>query len=311
MTGSRQFDGVEGQLGIFARTFMRDSPDAVARAVADAGFDLVQLNLNSFGLPTIPDEDLLASTDLGAVRDAFAERGIAIWGVSVTYNTIHPDAGVRRRLTAAACQLIARVPETGARFATLCTGTRDAGDMWRAHPANGDGSALRDLRTTLDRLLEAATAARVRLGIEPEPANVIHDARTAASLMRDLGPDAEHVAIVLDPANLIDAATPASQRFVLTDAFETLADSVACIHAKDVVAGGFAEDTGRFTVEGTGRFTAAGTGVLDYDLIFELRSQLPRAVPVVVQDVAERDARRVRDMLTDQLLRHPVRSDAA
>jgi len=296
VTGSVQFSRAAGQLGIFARTFMRDSPAAVARAVADAGFDLVQLNLNSFGLPTIPDQDVLARTDFSAVRNSFAEQGITIWGVSVTYNTIHPDAGVRRRLTEAACQLIARVPELGAQFATLCTGTRDAGNMWRAHPENGGSSALRDLRTTIDRLLEAATAAGVRLGVEPEPANVICDARTAASLLRDLGPDAEHVAIVLDPANLIDAAAAASQRFVLTDAFETLAGSIACLHAKDVVESGFA---------------AAGTGLLDYDLIFELRSQLPTAVPVVVQDVAEHDARRVRDMLTDQFSRHPVPSDAA
>jgi sugar phosphate isomerase/epimerase len=296
MTDSVQYSGVAGQLGIFARTFMRDSPAAVARAVADAGFDLVQLNLNSFGLPTIPDQDVLASTDFGAVRDSFTEQGITIWGVSVTYNTIHPDAGVRRRLTEAACQLIAHVPELGARFATLCTGTRDAGNMWRTHPDNGDSSALRDLRTTLDRLLEAATAVDVRLGIEPEPANVISDARRAASLLRDLGPDAEHVAIVLDPANLIDATTAPSQRFVLTDAFETLAGSIECVHAKDVVASGF---------------VAAGAGLLDYELIFELRSRLRRAVPVVVQDVAEHDARRVRDMLTDQFSRHPVRSDAA
>jgi sugar phosphate isomerase/epimerase len=296
MTESVQLSGAAGQLGIFARTFMRDSPAAVARAVADAGFDLVQLNLNSFGLPTIPDQDVLASTDFEAVRDSFTEQGIAIWGVSVTYNTIHPDAGVRRRLTEAACQLIARVPELGARFATLCTGTRDAGNMWRTHPGNVDSGALRDLRMTLDQLLEAATAVDVRLGIEPEPANVICDARRAASLLRDLGPDAEHVAIVLDPANLIDATTAASQRFVLTDAFETLAGSIECVHAKDVVASGF---------------VAAGAGLLDYDLIFELRSRLPRAVPVVVQDVAEHDARRVRDMLTDQFSRHPVRSDAA
>jgi sugar phosphate isomerase/epimerase len=284
------------QLGIFARTFVRDSPTEVARAVADAGFDLVQLNLNSFGLPTIPDQDLLLRTDFGAIRNAFSEQGIAIWGVSVTYNTIHPDAGVRRRLTEDACRLIARVPELGAGFATLCTGTRDGDNMWGGHPANGDSSAARDLRVTIDRLLEAATAADVRLGIEPEPANVIYDARAAASLLRDLGPDAEHVAIVLDPANLVDASTVASQRAILSAAFETLADSIECLHAKDVVVAGF---------------TAAGTGLLDYDLIFELRSELPRAVPVVVQDVAEHDARRVRDMLTDQFTRHPVRRDAA
>jgi hypothetical protein len=38
---------------------------------------------------------------------------------------------------------------------------------------------------------------------------------------------------------------------------------------------------------------------------------LPRPVPVVVQDVAEGDARRVRDMLIDQFSRHPIRRDAA
>ena len=285
-----------GQLGIFARTFVRDSPTAVARAVADAGFDLVQLNLNSFGLPTIPDRDVLAAIDFEAVRDAFSQQGIGIWGVSVTYNTIHPDAGVRRRLTEDACRLIARVPELGAGFATLCTGTRDPDNMWRAHPENGDASAFRDLRETIDHLLQAATAAGVRLGVEPEPANVICDARTAATLLHDLGPDAEHVAIVLDPANLVDATTAASQRAILSEAFETLAGSIACLHAKDVVATGFA---------------AAGTGLLDYELIFELRAGLPTPVPVVVQDVAEHDARRVRDMLLEQFGRHPTRRDAA
>ena len=148
----------------------------------------------------------------------------------------------------------------------------------------------------------------VRLGIEPEPANVISNARTAASLLHDLGPDAEHVAIVLDPANLIDEATAASQRLVLTDAFETLADSIVCLHAKDVGASGRAEGTRGFVASG---FVAAGAGLLDYDLIFDLRSQLPKAVPVVVQDVAEHDARRVRDMLADQFSRYPVHSDAA
>ena len=285
-----------GQLGIFARTFVRDTPTAVASAVADAGFDVVQLNLNSFGLPTIPDQETLASIDFGAVRDSFSERGIAIWGVSVTYNAIHPDADVRRRLTDDARRLIARVPELGAQFATLCTGTRDPDNMWRAHPANGDSSAMQDLRATIDRLLEAATAAGVRLGVEPEPANVICDAGTAETLLRDLGPDAESVAIVLDPANLVDAASAASQHIILRDAFDMLGGSIACLHAKDVVASGFA---------------AAGTGLLDYDLIFELRSELPKAVPVVVQDVAENDARRVRDMLMQQFGRHPLRCDAA
>jgi len=58
--------------------------------------------------------------------------------------------------------------------------------MWRAHPGNLASDAWTDLRRTLDALLEAAHEAGVRLGIEPEPGNVVRDARTAARLLAEL-----------------------------------------------------------------------------------------------------------------------------
>ena len=123
-------------LGIFARTFRRDTAAEVARAVQQAGFGLVQLNLNSFGLPTIPPGEVLAGLDLAGIRGAFADCGVSIWGVSVTYNMIDPDAGRRARATAQARAFIERIGELGARVATLCTGTRDPSDIWRGHPDN-------------------------------------------------------------------------------------------------------------------------------------------------------------------------------
>jgi sugar phosphate isomerase/epimerase len=98
------------ELGIFARTFPRDTAAQVAGAVQQAGFGLVQLNLNSFGLPTIPPGEVLAGLDLPGVRAAFADCGISIWGVSVTYNMIDPDAGRRTRATAQARAFIERIP---------------------------------------------------------------------------------------------------------------------------------------------------------------------------------------------------------
>ena len=87
-------------LGIFARTFHRDTPAEVAAAVAAAGFGLVQLNLSSFGLPTLPapaDHDRL---DASGIRRAFEAHGVRIWGLSASYNTIHPDPAIRRSLLA-------------------------------------------------------------------------------------------------------------------------------------------------------------------------------------------------------------------
>jgi sugar phosphate isomerase/epimerase len=165
---------------------------------------------------------------------------------------------------------------------TLCTGTRDPDDMWRAHPDNRSAAAWHDLRATLDRLVPVASAAGVRLGVEPEPGNVVVDARSARRLLDELGDDARHLAVVLDPANLVTPATAADQQRILTEAFDLLGPATAALHAKDVVTSGYA---------------AAGSGALDYDLVLRLHAGLPAPVPVIAQDLVPDDARRVHDFL--------------
>lgn len=263
-------------LGIFARTYRRDSPGEVAAAVAAAGFGLTQLNLSSFGLPTVPAAG--AELDLDGIRDAFRGQGVRIWGLSASYNTIDPDPAAQRRQTRAAVALIGRAGQLGAGFVTLCTGSRDPQDMWRRHPGNDDPSAWRDLRATLDELLPAAAASGTRLGIEPEPGNVISDAAKARRLLDELSGDATLTGIVLDPANLVTVQAAPQQQRILATAADLLGDSVVCLHAKDVVSSGYA---------------AAGTGLLDYEAVFRLLDGLPAPVPVIIQDAAEDDVARV------------------
>ncbi len=272
-------------LGIFARTFPRSSADEVATAVAGAGFGLVQLNLSAVGLPTLPTPDELGPLDFGAIRRAFDDRGIGIWGLSASYNMIHPDPAVRDAQTEAAAALIGRAPELGATAVTLCTGSRDPDNMWHRHPGNDEPAARNDLRASLDRLLPAAAAAGVRLGIEPEPGNVISDAARARRLLDELGGAAGLTGIILDPANLVTVATAGQQARILTEAAGLLTGSIFCVHAKDVVVSGYA---------------AAGTGKLDYGLIFRLLAGLPAGTPLIVQDAAEDDVARVREFLLAQ-----------
>jgi sugar phosphate isomerase/epimerase len=78
--------------------------------------------------------------------------------------------------------------------------------MWRAHSGNTDPSAWSDLRRSLDPLLEAAREAGIRLGVEPELANVVRDARTARRLLDEVGLEAP-IGIILDPANLLTPDT--------------------------------------------------------------------------------------------------------
>lgn len=279
-------------LGVFARTFIRDSAAEVADAVRSVGFDTVQLNLSSMRLPTIPDAATLTRLDLTAIGAAFRDRGISIWGVSLTFNLIHPDVHHRASDLARAVGYLARIAELGGSCATICTGTRDPENMWRAHPDNASAAAWADLRDGLAQLIPAARAAGMLLGIEPEQGNVIVDAATARRLLTELGEDAADVCIVLDPANLLTVDTLRDQRAILGEAFDTLGDAIECVQAKDVVGEGYA---------------AAGAGGLDYDLVFDLWSRLPRPAPMIAQDCTESDAPRVHSMLADHARRHPWR----
>lgn len=276
------------ELGIFARTFPRATPAEVAAAVAKAGFEITQLNLSSVGLPTVPPANF--RVDLAGIGHAFADQHVRVWGVSATYNMVDPDIAQRRSLTTNARELIIKVPALGAEVVTLCTGSRDATNMWRRHPDNDVAAAWRDLRASLDQLLPAAEQAGIRLGIEPEPANVVADAARARRLLNELGSDAHLVGIVLDPANLVTPATAAQQDTILRAAFDQLGAHVVALHAKDVVDGG--------------GYAAAGVGVLDYDLIFELHTELSRSVPVIIQDAAEDDVARTRDFLLQHARAH-------
>jgi sugar phosphate isomerase/epimerase len=267
--------GLEQRLGIFARTFLRDTPEQVARAVSDAGYTLAHWNFAAIGRSTLGiDVDV---AQVASVRRAFDATGVTVPSVSATYNAIHPDSRLRAEQTAAAVRLIGLAPLLGADVVTLCTGTRDPENIWRAHPDNAHDSAWTDLRCTLESLLDAARDAGVRLGVEPEPGNVVSDARVAARLLAELGDDAP-IGIVLDPANLLTPQTIARQTEILSEAIDLLGPRVIGIQAKDVVSAGY---------------SAAGAGLMDYRAVF---AQLHRLapVPLIVQDAAEDDAARVR-----------------
>ncbi len=268
------------ELGIFARTFPRTTPDEIAQAVAAAGYTVTQFGFRALGLDNVA---VVSTPEAIEIREAFAGHGVRIWGLSATFNAIRPDKRRRQDDIARAAGLVAVAPYFGAQVVTLSTGTRDPHDMWRAHPQNSTTEAWTDLTHTLRKLIPVARAANVRLGIEPEPGNVIRDARDAARLLEDLGHDV--LGIVLDPANLLTAETAAQQTAILDEAFTTLARHIVGLHAKDV------------TTSGSG---PAGTGLLDYRAVLDRHARLPRQVPVIVQDVDERDARRVRDFLLRQ-----------
>ena len=210
------------------------------------GLDAIQLNLALAGGASLPDEVPPALRD--RIRTAVQARGLDVVAVSGTYNMAHPDAGVRREGLRRLRALVAAAPTLGTRLVTLCTGTRDREDQWRAHPDNATPQAWADMAESVAAAAATAAEHGVVLGVEPETGNVVSGAAQARRLLDELA--SPHVGIVLDAANLIRAGELGRQARTLDEAFALLGGDLALAHAKDVL-----DD---------GTVVPAGAGGLDY-----------------------------------------------
>lgn len=263
------------RLGIFAKTFSRPSPEGVFDAVITHGLRKTQLNMSVAGLPPMPDEINSALAD--RVREAAAERRIAVSAVSGTFNMIHPDPEVRRDglrrlgVLAAACERL------GTSTVTLCTGTRDPEDMWRRHPDNATPEAWRDLLAAMQEALETAEGHGVTLAFEPEINNVVDSAEKGRRLLDEMR--SPRLKVVMDAANLFDTEDPSRRlsrsKEILHGAFKLLGGDLILAHAKDV--------------KGSGEVVAAGKGDLDYDLYLKHLSEAGYRGPLIMHGLVEEE----------------------
>jgi sugar phosphate isomerase/epimerase len=263
------------RLGIFAKTFARSSPEGVFDALARHDLRETQFNMSVAGLPPMPDE--ITPVLANRVREAAAERNIALIAISGTFNMIHPDAEVRRDglrrlgLLAGACEGL------GTSTVTLCTGTRDPEDMWRRHPDNGTPEAWRDLLAAMQVALEMAEGHGITLAFEPETGNVVDSAAKGRRLLDEMR--SPRLRVVMDAANLFDAKDPARRlsrsEEVLGEAFGLLGGDLVLAHAKDV--------------KRSGEVVAAGKGHLDYDLYLRHLCEVGYTGPLVLHGLAEEE----------------------
>jgi len=219
---------------IFSRTYpAKDVAEVFAAAAAD-GYKGVQANLSSAGLASLP-ESLPAGIGARFAHQAKA-HGIRIAALSGTYNMAHPDERARQAARAGFRNVVMAARDMGAPVVSLCTGSRNEQDMWTAHPGNNDPAAWSDLRAELQFALDLAQEAGIKLAVEPEPANVVCDARAARRLLDEMA--APHLGVILDAANLLSPETLPNQYEVMREAAELLGNFLLLAHAKDIDAAG-------------------------------------------------------------------------
>lgn len=172
------------RLGIFAKTFVRPDLASTLDAVAACGLDCVQFNFACAGLASLPEK--IDPRIVSIIAGELGRRRISVAAVSGTFNMIHPDPAQRREGLRRLNEIAASCAELGAPMITLCTGTRDAEDMWRAHPQNDSVEAWQDLLVSLEEALKIADKHDVYLGVEPETVNVVNSARRARRLLDEM-----------------------------------------------------------------------------------------------------------------------------
>ncbi len=261
------------QLGIFAKTFARAAFAETLDAIVAQGLHSIQFNFACVGLRSLPDT--IPSELCERIGRECASRSVVVAGVSGTFNMIHPEPAVR---AAGLRRLEVLAPATralGCDFISLCTGTRDPDDMWRAHPENISPAAWRDLLRSMEQAMAVAERHDVLLGVEPEVGNVISSARKARQLLDEL--HSSRVKIVIDPANLFHPGPVEHMRGTIQEAFQLVGTDIVMAHAKELAA------------DGTTGNVVPGKGVLDWDYYFNTLAGMNFSGPIVLHGVGESD----------------------
>jgi sugar phosphate isomerase/epimerase len=242
------------KLGLLSPEFPSVSLSANLDAIAATGAVSVQFDLASAVGHTFPNE--LSQDIVEAIHAGFSQRQLTLAALSGTYNMIDPDRQAREAGAEGLNRVIALAPRLGTNIVTLCTGSRDPGNMWRKHPDNDTPEAWLDLLVQMEEAVRVAEKYGVTLGVEPEIGNTINSVHKARRLLDEVR--SPQLKIVMDGANIFQRGQLSNMRKVLDEAFELLGSDIALAHAKDL------------DKDGEAGHLPAGRGRLDYRYYLEL-----------------------------------------
>lgn len=216
---------------------------------------IAETNFTPNGQIEIPEQIPYAAV---VAADRAANRyGLPIEVVNGTFNMAHPDPAVREEglrrfgiLTKASAAL-------GAKYISLCSGSRNADHLWTWSPDNHQPDAWEAMYDTIARAVELAEKEHIVLAIESEAANIIDTPENARKIMDSMG--SPNLKMILDCANLFHRgmAHPKNVQNVLAHAFELFGKDIVIAHGKDIR-------------EGDGiNFCGTGRGIVDFAFVAE------------------------------------------
>lgn len=246
------------EIGICTTDFDRMPMDELFGKVRAMGFTCAQLAFATVQeCLFVPDGacEITCSLPEGVaerIADCAARHGVRIACVNGTFNMAHPDPAVRQDCAVKFRGFAKAVKAIGCDQVSLCTGTRNAQHLWRAHPDNLSDDAWADMFEVCGQLVEIAEAEGLTLLVEQEASNVVSTPERARKLMDDIGSD--RLKMIMDCANLFHAgeAKVENVQRIIGHAFDAFGADVRLAHGKDILAGPGLD------------FCGAGEGIVDF-----------------------------------------------
>lgn len=232
--------------------------EVLFRKMKERGFEAVQFAFSSIaetdftpnGQIEIPA--VIPSAAIRAVAENAKKHGIPVEVINGTFNMAHPDRGIREEGICRFEILCRAAKELGAKYISLCSGTRNADHLWSPHPDNDTEEAWNDMLDTVSRCTKIAEEYGITLAVESEASNIISTPKRARRLMDTVG--SPNLKMILDCANLFHAgeAHKENVREILEHAFALYGNDIVLAHGKDIREGDGID------------FCGTGLGIVDF-----------------------------------------------
>lgn len=232
--------------------------EVLFRKMKERGFEAVQFAFSSIaetdftpnGQIEIPA--VIPSAAIRAVAENAEKYGIPVEVINGTFNMAHPDRGIREEGICRFEILCRAAKELGAKYISLCSGTRNADHLWSPHPDNDTQEAWNNMLDTVSRCTKIAEEYGITLAVESEASNIISTPERARRLMDTVG--SPNLKMILDCANLFHTgeAHKENVREILEHAFALYGDDIVLAHGKDIREGDGID------------FCGTGLGIVDF-----------------------------------------------
>ena len=253
------------------------------RKIKEYGFEAVQFAFSSIaetaftpsGQIEIPAE--IPAAAICAVKENARAYGIPVEVINGTFNMAHPDTAVRAEGIRRFEILCRAAAELGAKYISLCSGTRNADHLWSPHPDNDTEEAWNDMLDTVSRCTKIAETYGIILAVESEASNIISTPERARRLMDTVA--SPNLKMILDCANLFHAgeAHKENVRATLEHAFALYGHDIVLAHGKDISEG-----------EGIS-FCGTGRGIVDFAYTAKLLNEYHFAGDMFLHGIYDED----------------------